>query len=59
VQIDSTQQAAFRRFADAVHAFSREPDRANFMRYVTASQALEESKRRLAAQRTRRSRKSQ
>jgi hypothetical protein len=55
MQIDRSQREVFRRFADAVHAFSREPDRANLARYLTASRALDESRRRSSAAGVRRS----
>jgi hypothetical protein len=43
--MNRSQREAFRRFADAIHAFAREPDGMNFMRYLAASRALEESRR--------------
>jgi hypothetical protein len=43
VQIEPSQRTAFRRFADAVHAFSNDPNRTNFARYLAASRAFEES----------------
>ena len=59
MQIDPSQRTAFQRFADAVHAFSNDPHWENFVRYVAASEALEESKRRVTAPRAQRSRESQ
>ena len=59
MQIDPSQRTAFRRFADAIHVFSNDPDRANFMRYLAASRALEESRRRPISKRAPRLRESQ
>jgi hypothetical protein len=40
----SAEQAAFRRFADAVRAVSDDPGPENVVRYLLASRALEESR---------------
>jgi hypothetical protein len=43
MQIDPSRKTAFRRFAEAIHAFSNVPDEENFRRYLAASRALDAS----------------
>ena len=54
MQPSRAQRHAFRKFAEAVHAFSDDPGPFNLEQYLAASHALEKSHGRPIVRRTRR-----